>query len=83
MQAKRIHARELEMHMKSKKQLYACLTLEGKVHLQLNFNSPNLPAALWGMLGHFHAADHERKEEGKSLVAHLYTSSFSTTISAL
>jgi hypothetical protein len=47
MQAKRIHARELEMHMKSKKQLYACLTLEGKVHLQLNFNSPNLPAALW------------------------------------
>ena len=31
-QAKRIHARELERHMKSKKQLYACLTLEGTSH---------------------------------------------------
>ena len=28
---KRVHARDLEMHMKSKKQLYTCLTLEGKV----------------------------------------------------
>ena len=27
---KRVHARDLEMHMKSKKQLYTCLTLEGK-----------------------------------------------------
>ena len=26
-----MHARDLERHMKSKKQLYACLTLEGKV----------------------------------------------------
>jgi hypothetical protein len=25
-----VHARDLEMHMKSKKQLYTCLTLEGK-----------------------------------------------------
>ena len=25
-----MHARDLEMHMKSKKQLYTCLTLEGK-----------------------------------------------------
>ena len=28
---RQVHARELERHMKSKKQLYDCLTLEGNI----------------------------------------------------
>ena len=28
---RQVHARDLERHMKSKKQLYACLTLEGNI----------------------------------------------------
>lgn len=29
-QLKKVHARELESHIKSKRQLYNCLSLEGK-----------------------------------------------------
>jgi hypothetical protein len=59
MQAKRIHAWELERHMKSKKQLYACLTLEGKTHSAYACFSPNIPATDWRVLADLHAADHE------------------------
>ena len=46
-QAKRIHARELERHMKSKKQLYACLTLEGTSHSTYPCFSLNILATCW------------------------------------
>ena len=38
---RQVNARTLERHMKSKKQLYACLTLEGKTCsiVQLTFNT--------------------------------------------
>jgi hypothetical protein len=39
---KRVHARELEQHMKSKKQIYACLSIEGK---RPNFDSSHFPQA--------------------------------------
>lgn len=51
--------------MKSKKQLYACLTLEGKTHSTDTSFSVNLLATDWRMFSYVHAADHEWKEEGK------------------
>ena len=35
---KRVNARDLERHMKSKKQLYSCLSMEGKNQLSLHLS---------------------------------------------